>query len=312
MPKLIPVTTKQIDSILENSLDMHVHVAPDPLWDRRFNTYQCAKECQRVGMAGFVAKSYYYPTTTECLITSELVDGVTAFGSVTIGYSTTGGLEGAPDVLRRHAEMGCRVVWFPAGDASACSQYMWNRDRGISILNDAGRIRDEAVEVLHIAKEHEMVVCKGHMSFEETWALFERAADLGITKLVDTHPLSDAWKPLAIEQIRQLSALGAYTELVFGNLMPRLGSYDPAQYVELIHDIGADKCILSTDWGQAVDPSPAEGMRFFIGTMLQYGCTEDELLWMVRANPSELLGLFPEDLDLPCADEEVEPPHHPF
>lgn len=79
--------------------------------------------------------------------------------------------------------------------------------------------------------------------------------------------------------------------IVFGNLMPRLGAMDPADYVDLVHEIGAERMIMSTDLAQCMDPTPAEGMRFFIGTMLQFGCTEKEIEWMVKKNPLELLGI---------------------
>lgn len=279
----------QIDSIFEGSIDMHVHVAPDPEWDRRLDTLETAQFAEAGGMRAFVAKSFFYPTTTEALITTKVMDQVTAVGSVTIGYSTTGGLEQAAVTVENHAKLGCKVVWFPAFDAAYCRQGI-GRTGGISILEADGKLRQEAKDVLMIAKRYDLVVCKGHMSYPETKALFEAAAELGITRLVNTHPLSDSWGEFTKEQIRHLSELGVYTEIVFGNLMPRLGSLDPSDYVDLVRDIGAERMIMSTDLAQCMDPTPAEGMRFFIGTMLQFGCTDKEVERMAKRNPAKLLG----------------------
>lgn len=282
--------TAQIDKIYQGSIDMHVHVAPDPDWDRRFDTLATARIAANNGMRGFVAKSFYYNTTTECRIVNQVVEGISAFGSVTIGYVTTGGLENAPATIETHAKLGCKVIWFPAFDAAYCRKGT-GRTGGIWILNEDGSLKQEAKDILSIAKEYDMVVCKGHMSYAETKALFEEGAKMGLTKMVNTHPLSDAWGLFSKDEIKYLSSLGVYTEMVFGNLMPRLGSLDPADYVDLCHELGAEKCIMSTDWAQCMDPSPAEGMRFFVGTMLQFGCTNEEVEIMCKRNPAKLLGI---------------------
>lgn len=282
--------TAQIDELYHGSIDMHVHVAPDPSWDRRMDTLQTAQWAEAGGMRGFVAKSFFYPTTTESLIVSKQMENTEAFGSVTIGYSTTGGLEHAAQTIENHAKIGCKVVWFPAFDAEHCRKGIGGTG-GIRILDERGELKPEAKAVLEIIKEYDMVVCKGHMSYPETKALFEAAQGMGITKMVNTHPLSDSWGPFSIGEIKELADLGACTELVFGNLMPRLGAMDPADYADLVHEIGAERMIMSTDLAQCMDPSPAEGMRFFIGTMLQFGCTDQEVELMVKKNPAELLGL---------------------
>lgn len=281
---------EQIDKLYEGSIDMHVHVAPDPEWDRRLDTLETARAAQAGGMRAFVAKTFFYPTTTECRIVTKLMENVQAIGSVTIGYTTTGGLENAAATIETHAKLGARVIWFPAFDAMHCRRGI-GREGGIWILDEKGSLKPEAAAVLEVAKKYDMVVCKGHMSYEETKALFARAREMGMTKLVNTHPLSDSWGRFTDEQIKEISKMGVYTELVFGNLMPRLGSMDPADYVDLVHELGAENMIMSTDLAQCMDPTPAEGMRFFIGTMLQFGCTEEEVDWMVKKNPAKLLGL---------------------
>ena len=280
----------QIDRLYEGSIDMHIHVAPDPAWDRRMNTYETALAAQAGKMKGFVAKSFYYPTTTESLITSDVVEGVTAFGSVTIGYGATGGLEHAAEIIENHAKIGCKVIWFPAFDAWYCRKGIGGQG-GIYILDEQGELKQEAKDVLKVAAKYDMVVCKGHMSYEETERLFSEAVKLGITKLVNTHPLADTWGPFTLEQNKHLADMGAYTELTLGQLMPRMGAMDPADYVDLVKEIGAERMIMSTDFAQCMDPTPAEGMRYFIGTMLQFGCTDEEVEWMAKTNPAKLLDL---------------------
>ena len=281
---------KQIDDLYQGSIDMHIHCAPDPAWNRRVNTYEIAKAAQAGGMRGVVVKSFHYPTTTEALIAESLVENVRVFGSITIGYGTTGGLDMAAFIIENHVKIGCKVVWFPAFDAEYCRRGI-GMEGGIHILNEDGSLKQAAIDVLKVIKKYDMVLCKGHMSYEETIALFKEAKKMGITKMVATHLLADTWGVFSPEQIKEIADLGAYVEFVCGNLMPRLGSIDPADYIDLIKEIGAQRCIMGTDFAQCMDPVPAEGMRFFIGLMLQFGCSDEEVEWMVKKNPARLLGI---------------------
>lgn len=287
---IMTLKNEQVERLFWGSIDMHVHIAPDPEWDRRLDVVETAQAASRGGMRAYVAKSFFYPTTTEALAARHIVEDVKVFGSVTIGYSTTGALEYAPVTIRNHAKLGCKVIWFPAFDAEYCRKGI-GREGGINILDKDGKLREEALEILDIAKEYNMVVCKGHMSFAETKALFEAAKDKGITKLVATHPLADTWGVFAKDEIRYLADLGAYVENVFGNTLPRLGGMDPSDLVDLVHEIGAERMIMGSDMGQCIDPSAAEGMRMFIGMMLQFGCSEAEVKLMCKTNPAKLLDL---------------------
>jgi hypothetical protein len=56
----------------------------------------------------------------------------------------------------------------------------------------------------------------------------------------------------------------------------------------MIKTIGSERCILSTDLGQPQNPTPVEGMRLFIATMLHHGLTPDEINLMVKKNPAGL------------------------
>lgn len=287
--------TAQIDKIFTGSVDMHVHVAPDPEWDRRLDTLDTAEFAASLGMKGFVAKSFFYPTTTEARIVNKVLQdtGVTAYGSITIGYSTTGDVDNAAAAVLSHAKLGCKVIWFPAFDAAYCRKG-YGREGGINILEADGSLKQGAKDVLAIAKEYDMVVCKGHMSFPETKALFKEASQMGITKLVITHPLADTWGFFSMDEIKELISLGAVAELVYGSTLHRLQAMDPSDMVDFVHEVGAENVIMSTDLAQCMDVNPAEGMRNFVGTLLQFGCTDEEVTTMCKTNPYRLLDIVPE------------------
>lgn len=62
--------------------------------------------------------------------------------------------------------------------------------------------------------------------------------------------------------------------------------------------IGVDHCLITSDFGQIYSPSPVEGFRHYITTMLNCGLSskEIEIEIMINRNPAILLGLkFKED-----------------
>ena len=47
---------------------------------------------------------------------------------------------------------------------------------------------------------------------------------------------------------------------------------------------------MTTDFGQLPNPSPVEGMRMAIATLLHQGMTNDEVQALVKINPLSLIG----------------------
>lgn len=282
---------KVIDDIWKGSIDMHIHPGPDPLAARPLDSVQVARLAEKAGMGGIVLKSFSYNTASDAyLIETNLTEhGLRVFGSVVIGYTTTGGLEYAAQTIAAMAEIGCKVVWFPAMDSKWCRSYL-GREGGIWILNEDGTLKKEVYDILKVVKQYNMVVCSGHMSYEESEKLFDAAIEMGIEKMVATHPLAELSR-FTLDQIQTLADKGVYIEHVYGTLMPRLGSMDPSDYVDCIKLVGAERTIMGTDLAQVWDMAPADGMRHFIAMMIQFGCTPEEVELMSKKNPAKLLDL---------------------
>jgi predicted metal-dependent TIM-barrel fold hydrolase len=63
------------------------------------------------------------------------------------------------------------------------------------------------------------------------------------------------------------------------------------EVIEVIRKAGPQQCVLATDFGQVFMPSPVEGLRMFILSLMNQGITREEIDIMVRKNPAKLLGL---------------------
>jgi microsomal dipeptidase-like Zn-dependent dipeptidase len=60
---------------------------------------------------------------------------------------------------------------------------------------------------------------------------------------------------------------------------------------EQIQKLGADYCIIATDFGVYTLPDPVEGLREFIACLLDMGIPIEDIRKLVKTNPERLLGL---------------------
>lgn len=283
-----------IDELLSGSIDMHLHIGPDEM-PTRVDAVEAAEQAADVEMKAIVLKNHSYPTTPVAVIVQDLVPEIKVFGSVCLDYEI-GGLN--VDALEKHARLGAKVVWMPTFSSVNSRAKMRElglhlEGDGFSILGNDGKLVPEIDPILEIVKKHDMVLASGHISPDEIFALVEVAQKISIEKIVITHP-SDAEfmeKTLSVEELRRLARMGTFIEQTIVTLLPTEFRHDPHERVEMIKAIGAEHCIMSTDLGQYWNPSPAEGMRFFMATLLRNGISENDIEVMAKRNPSELLGL---------------------
>ena len=277
-----------IDRLLQGSIDMHAHYGPDPFAVRKVDALMGAQMAREAGMRAIVLKNHQYGTAPLATIVSEVVPDIAVVGSICLNVEA-GGLN--PDIVETAAKLVAKVLWMPT--QSSNYDYMHNKMRtgGISILDDKGKLLPSVVKILDIAKHYEMVVATGHLPVNEAFVLVESALNKGLVKIVATHPLG--WHVntyFTIAQQRRMADMGAFVEYCFVNTIPE-GGLDPKDMVDAIRAVGAHRCILSTDLGQANNPAPVEGMKLMIASMLDNGMTEKEIEVMVKENPARLLGL---------------------
>ncbi|HLE02117.1 MAG TPA: DUF6282 family protein [Dehalococcoidia bacterium] len=279
-----------IERLMRGSIDMHVHHGPDPRVERRLDALQTALQAQEAGMRAIVLKNHDYPTVPVAYIVGQLAPKVAVLGSISLDYEV-GGLN--PSAVEASARMGARVVWMPTFSAANNRRHV-GQTGGISILDEKGKTLPVVGEILEIIKQHDMVLASGHLSATEVSALVKEARGRGLTKIVVTHASEPTVGTLlSLDQQRDLAAQGAYVEHCFQSTMPAAARVDPMSLVEQVRGVGAERCILTTDLGQAHNPAPAEGMRMAVGCMLKCGLSEGEIELLIKENPARLLGLEP-------------------
>ncbi len=276
------------DRLMEEALDIHVHTAPDPRVERRGSAIEVAQQARAMGMRGLVLKSHEYPTQPVAFTAGQVVSGITLIGGVALD-AEVGGLN--PMAVECTAKMGGRVVWMPTSSARIDRQRK-GLSGGIYLLDDDGRLLPEVYAILELVKRHDMVLATGHISTQESMTLISEASNLGIRRMVVTHATTMAfWTDMTLEDMKTLASMGAYIEHCLHVIMPLTYRLAPRELVDTITNIGAENCIISTDFGQDYHPMPPEGLRMGIATLLEAGMEEVEVGMLVKDNPSRLLGL---------------------
>ncbi len=277
-----------LDRLMEGAVDIHVHFAPDPRVERRGNAIEVARQAQEMGMRGLVLKSHEYPSHPVAFTVNQILPDITLVGGIALN-AEIGGLN--PMAVECTAKVGGRVVWMPTSSAQADRQHK-GLSGGINLLDGQGKLVPEVYAILELVKAHDMVLATGHISTKECMVLVDEARNLGIRRVVVTHGTTSAfWTGMTAEDMKTLAGMGAYIEHCVHVMMPVTYRVPPEELVDTIRTIGAEHCIVSSDFGQDFHPMPAEGLRMGIATLLKAGLDEVEMGMLVKDNPSRLLGM---------------------
>lgn len=282
-----------IRNLLKDAVEFHVHFAPDGLTARKNDAIELLKEAKSVGMKAVVLKNKSFGTGAIAQLANKHCDVALAIGGITLD-SSVGGLN--PEAVAIEAAVGSKVVWMPTYSAKNDPNHMNTEKQkirnSISIMDKTGQLKPEVVEILDIIKENNMILATGHISRDEIFTLFETAVEKGIEKLVVNHPLTPSvGTRLSIADQKKLSEMGAYMDHCWVATMPKHSKLPVSDYVEAIREVGVDKCIMSTDFGQIHNPTPLEGFQTMVDTLLQEGFTVEELEQMIKVNPAKMLEL---------------------
>ena len=271
----------QVEDILTGSFDLHVHSRPDPEGRLRLDAMDTGRHAHEAEMAGFVLKSHYYPTAPLALALNRVYPGLSVAGSVVLN-NEVGGLN--PDAVQVAADLGARVVWMPTFSADF---YMAGRGAGpgIRVTDEGGGVLPQVHEILDIVHRSDMVLASGHLSPAETVTLFGTAKDRGIRRTLATHPQGIA----TADEMGQMVSMGAYVEFTLFSTIPPGNKTTVEEIANSVRTLGAEHCVMTSDFGQWMHPPPAEGMRMAIAALLQAGLTADEVSSLVKDNPLQLV-----------------------
>jgi microsomal dipeptidase-like Zn-dependent dipeptidase len=73
--------------------------------------------------------------------------------------------------------------------------------------------------------------------------------------------------------------------------MPLFDRQHPEEIEKMMTEVGMDRCLIFSDFGQPVNPTPVEGYKMFLASLLAVGIAEADLKKVASMNPARLLDL---------------------
>jgi len=298
----MPVSDAAWES-LKGGYDLQVHVAPDVI-ERRIDDLDLSREFLAHGLRGFVLKSHYFPTAERAKVVTRAVPGIAAYGAITLNHSV-GGLN--PVAVELAGRSGCKIVWMPTVDAANetagrldgpnVKLPFWAKIQRelaatgiapppITVLDSNGKVSEAARRCIELIAKHNMILATGHIGRMEIFALVKAAREMGAQRVVVTHAEFPSQNLTADEQ-HELAQMGAFIEHCFTTMYTGKAPWDGV--LAAIRKAGPERCVLSTDLGQTINPPVAEGFAMFAQRLLDGGFTVDQIRRMAVTNPSALV-----------------------
>lgn len=298
-----------IDFDVTGAVDLHVHCGPEGI-PRRFDAVSLARHVGQSGLGGAVLKSHMTATGSWAQMAHD-VTGVRLHGSVVLNHYV-GGIN--PAAVRgalgpsAGGEPYLKVVWLPTVHAAAhltarhhegerydippewCGGTVSSLARRLDEVEPinvlAAHLRPPLDEILRIAADHNLVLATGHAGRDEVFYVMERADALGVGKVIVTHPCYDP-PAIGVDELAELAAAGAYTELSF--ILVDMGMVSFADTAATLRRVGAGQTILSTDVGQVDRAAPAEGLAKLGAGLLAEGVPREDIDAAMKHNPGLLV-----------------------
>jgi Family of unknown function (DUF6282) len=279
---------------LTGAADLHCHFGPDAHRERSVDALDAARDAAAAGHAAIVLKSHDYPTAALATIVDRVAPGVRVFGGLCCDREV-GGLN--PAAVETALRLGARVIWLPTlsshqDQLNGVGQQLGIPGPGIVTTDESGALLPEALAILDLVAEFDVILATGHVTAAEHYAVAEAFGRRG--HLLVTHAMEELAGPnLSAQQCVELADMGAHIELCALTCIGALASRPIADLATCIGAVGVDRVTLGSDFGQAMNDHPTAGLQTFADALVVEGLAASDVRRMACANPCALLGLDP-------------------
>jgi hypothetical protein len=317
--------------LLKGAIDIHVHAGPHIFSSpRRMDPLEAATQAREAGMRAIVYMDVFQMSNGIAWLVNRILPGFKTYGGLILN-TVYGGMNPRAVKTAIYYGDGARYVSFGAHSthyqASREGRIVDGRfvplselypkfkeeelNRCIRVPMDEppGPDLDEILKL--IAANPHIYMITGHVSPDEAVRLVDLAEGYGIGKVVVSSAVT---KIASMDQLSHMAEKGTFIEFTLAaythtTSIPKTHYYVEREYAsidegmregpgggvrgaaEQIRELGADRCIMATDFGVYTLPEPVEGLREFIACMLDLGIPVDDIRRMVKTNPEKLLGL---------------------
>lgn len=306
----------------EGVVDTHYHVGPE-LIVRRYDVKMLADVAVPFG-ATLVLKNHTYPTTPLAALARAQFNA-RFFGGVVLNRYVGGlnpqAVESARSGNRTHVsseepDPSPMVVWMPTvharshlqfhgfgfdprwsgccthGDADHTTMAQTTAEEPVIVFDDNGSPAPELIPTLEAIARNNCVLASGHLHAEEVKKLVPLALELGVKRVILTHPHYPSIR-LSDDDLKMLSR---HPEVFIEHCFA-IHTQDGVPLesdAELIRVTGSEQVLLSTDFGQvSSDPFPDGTLRYAaaLASLLQGKVSRAGFLAMFTGNGRRALGI---------------------
>jgi hypothetical protein len=317
--------------LLKGAIDIHVHAGPHIFSSpRRMDPLEAATQAREAGMRAIVYMDVFQMSNGIAWLVNRILPDFKTYGGLILN-TVYGGMNPRAVKTAIYYGDGARYVSFGAHSTHyqasregrivdgrfvplselypKFKEEELNRCIRVPIDEPPGPDLDEILKL--IAANPHIYMITGHVSPDEAVRLVDLAEEYGIGKVVISSAVT---KIASMDQLSHMAEKGAFIEYTLAaythtTSIPKTHYYVEREYAsidegmregpgggvrgaaEQIRELGADHCIMATDFGVYTLPEPVEGLREFIACMLDLGIPVDDIRRMVKTNPEKLLGL---------------------
>jgi hypothetical protein len=286
--------------LLKGAIELHCHSYPS-LFPRRQTDWELIEDVKAAGMAGVVIKAHEAQTVDRANLIRMKEPGLHVYGGLVCNHFT-GGL--SPAAVDAAIRLGAKIIWMPTFSSKEHQCHFAKKEtrffvserplthpaEGLEIWDQHRRILPNVHEILQLIGEANIILATGHLHAEEVIALVKAAKQHKVEKILIQHAdLGIA--PIPLELQKELAKQGAILEKCYLACSTDFQDLTVAEMAETIRQIGADSCVLVTDYGQLHNIPPVEALSSFVSELLSCGISETSIEKMIVNNPKALLGI---------------------
>lgn len=286
--------------LLQGAIELHCHSYPS-LFPRKQTDWELIEDVKASGMAGVVLKAHEAQTVDRATLIRMKEPQLHVYGGLVCNYFT-GGL--SPVAVDAAIRLGAKIIWMPTFSSEEhCCHFgkkqtrFFNSDRpllhpkdGLKIWDGNHKLLPEVHEILALIAEKDIVLATGHLSAEEVIVLVDAAQEHKVEKILIQHAdLGIA--PIPFDLQKKLVSQGAILEKCYLACSEDFNDLSVAEMADSIKRLGADSCVLVTDYGQEHNIPPIQALSRFVEEMLACGISKTDVQKMVVRNPRHLLGI---------------------
>jgi hypothetical protein len=288
------MTRAQEELNLKGAIDFRVHSGPDSI-DRSIDADDVARLAKQSGMRALVLTNQWDSTAAVAYLIRKQVPGIEIFGSIVLDRPFGGiNLEAVQRMSMMKGGWG-RVVFLPEFDSENFVKTLHQSGPTVPVSRD-GHLLPEVLELLDFMAQHpNMVLETGDITAEEGLMVVHEAHARGVRHVIVKNAMG-LFVHMTVPQMKQAASEGAYLEFVYNSVIGNKPQNPIAEYAAGIKQVGAQYCVLGTDFGSVRNPPlplHPQALLEFMQALHKEGISVADINLMAKTNPARVLGLEP-------------------